>query len=89
MLRHRSESGPQASVPTPVRVVIALRVGRLPEITRQHLSTAAVIGRRFDLDLLGAIVRQADPSMPSSLPSTRGCCSKSGNQSVDSRSPMH
>ncbi|MEY2432416.1 MAG: hypothetical protein QOC92_2141 [Acidimicrobiaceae bacterium] len=61
MLRHRHESGSHESVPAPVREVIALRVGRLPEITRQHLSAAAVIGPRFDLDVLGAIVLQADP----------------------------
>ncbi len=38
--------------PAAVGEIISRRVARLPEETRRHLSTAAVLGRSFDLDTL-------------------------------------
>ena len=69
VLRHLSETGAisqdvtgrwgaretldQMSLPDSVREVIGARVGRLGERAERVLSLAAVIGRDFDLDLLG------------------------------------
>jgi AAA ATPase-like protein len=58
-LRHLADSG--MGVAGPIRDVIALRVSRLPDATREHLAAAAVIGPRFDLDLLTAIGVPGDP----------------------------
>ena len=58
-LRHLADSG--MGIAGPIRDVIALRVSRLPEAAREHLTAAAVIGPRFDLDLLTAIGLPGDP----------------------------
>ncbi|MGI5242378.1 ATP-binding protein [Dactylosporangium sp. CA-139066] len=52
-------AGPQ-ELPGAVTDVIARRIGRLPEPTRELLRWAAVIGREFDLDTLAAAAG-ADP----------------------------
>lgn len=52
-LRHLADD--RSGVAASVRDVIALRVGRLPDETRRCLEAAAVIGPRFELDVLGAI----------------------------------
>jgi len=44
--------GAGSRVPASVREVIAQRVGRLPDAARKALDVAAVIGRRFSLDVL-------------------------------------
>ncbi len=43
-------------LPQSVRAVVGQRVDRLGEDTRTVLSQAAVIGREFDIDVLGAVV---------------------------------
>ena len=43
------------AMPPSVRDVLAVRLGRLPGVTRQHLAAAAVIGPTFDLGLLDAL----------------------------------
>jgi hypothetical protein len=72
MLRHLGESGLvhqddtgrwvasadlyEKGLPQSVRAVVGQRVDRLGEGTRKVLSQAAVIGRDFDLEVLGAVV---------------------------------
>jgi hypothetical protein len=46
-----------AAVPAGVADVVAARVAQLPEATRSLLQSAAVLGRRFDVDLLSAVTR--------------------------------
>lgn len=48
-----------ATLPVSVREVVLRRVARLGPDTRRVLSMAAVIGRDFDLDLLGRVVEAA------------------------------
>src|SRR5262245_5953400 len=47
-------------VPEGVKQVIGQRVGHLPEAAGRVLSTAAVIGREFDLDLLLAVTNEPE-----------------------------
>jgi DNA-binding winged helix-turn-helix (wHTH) protein/tetratricopeptide (TPR) repeat protein len=49
-----------AEVPRSVRLVVGRRLARLSERTQKMLGTAAIIGRSFTLELLGAATR-ADP----------------------------
>ncbi len=72
VLRHLAETGAFAQdadgrwvltddledlgLPSSVREVVAHRVARLGEPTEKALSTAAVVGRDFDLDVLAAVV---------------------------------
>jgi DNA-binding SARP family transcriptional activator/tetratricopeptide (TPR) repeat protein len=44
-----------AGVPAGIREVVRQRVGRLPVTTRKVLAVASVIGRDFDLELLGTV----------------------------------
>jgi DNA-binding SARP family transcriptional activator len=48
--------GRAASVPHAVQDVVGRRTSRLPPETQAVLTTAAVIGRRFDLDLLAGVL---------------------------------
>ncbi|MEY2569653.1 MAG: hypothetical protein QOE63_3 [Acidimicrobiaceae bacterium] len=48
------------AVPASVHDVLAVRIGRLPESTRQHLTAAAAIGPRFDLALLSNLELDGD-----------------------------
>jgi len=79
VLRHLSETGAiyqdatgrwtseesldQMVLPDSVRVVIGARVGRLGQDAERVLSTAAVIGRDFDLDLLGRVTRTTEDEL--------------------------
>jgi class 3 adenylate cyclase len=79
MLRHLTESGALArtvdgrwelrqrpdelGLPQSVREVVERRVERLGDACRQVLMSAAVIGRDFDLDLLGCIVPEDDDTL--------------------------
>jgi tetratricopeptide (TPR) repeat protein len=50
--------GYQLPIPDSVRDVVGQRLGRLPEEAGELLSTAAVIGLTFDLELLAGVVHQ-------------------------------
>ena len=54
-------------VPATVREVIVRRVETLPETARQLLLLAAVLGRRFSLDLLAAVVGEDPDEVDSAL----------------------
>ena len=69
MLRHLVETGQirqdghghasspaEAGVPAGVREVVRQRLGRLPVSTRKVLGVASVIGRDFDVELLGTVL---------------------------------
>ncbi len=51
------------SVPHSIRDVVQARVEKLPEMTRQVLSFAAVIGERFDFRLLREVTAQDEASL--------------------------
>jgi tetratricopeptide (TPR) repeat protein len=56
MLRHLESRGAgERELPEGIREVIGRRLAALSEPTSQALTTAAVIGREFTLDLLGAV----------------------------------
>jgi hypothetical protein len=52
--RSAAEVG-QVSVPVTLQATIAARIDRLDPMAKRTLSAAAVLGARFDLDLLGAL----------------------------------
>ncbi len=56
-----------AGVPPTVRDVLRRRLGRLPETTRELLSTAAVLGREIDPDLLAAVTFEAEEQLLDAL----------------------
>jgi class 3 adenylate cyclase len=56
------DAGP-LELPDSIRDVIRARVGRLGDDTGRVLGTASVIGRDFDLALLGAATRRADDEL--------------------------
>jgi predicted ATPase len=47
-----------SSLPESVREVVEHRIDRLGEHGREALTTAAVIGRSFDVELLGQLVER-------------------------------
>ena len=49
----------RTSLPPAVQDVVRRRTSRLPAATRRLLGIAAVVGRRFDLDLLGAVAEMS------------------------------
>ncbi|CAN5490103.1 BTAD domain-containing putative transcriptional regulator [soil metagenome] len=49
-------AGPLTAVPAAVQDVVRRRTSRLPPESQAVLATAAVVGRRFDLDLLAAVL---------------------------------
>ncbi len=53
----------QITLPASVRVVIGARVGRLGQDAERVLSMAAVIGRDFDLDLLGRVTKTTEDEL--------------------------
>jgi DNA-binding SARP family transcriptional activator len=55
LMRLGGHAGARDSVPAGVTDVVAARVARLPERAIDTLQSAAVLGRRFDLDLLAAV----------------------------------
>jgi class 3 adenylate cyclase len=79
LLRHLAESGwlyqdrtgewrarselAELTLPETVREVVGRRVARLGEAADRLLSTAAVIGRDFDLDVLGPVAGLTEPDM--------------------------
>ena len=66
--QHEIESSAQAQqLPATVRDVIVRRVETLPETTRELLLLAAVLGRRFSLDLLAAVVSRDPDEVESTL----------------------
>jgi class 3 adenylate cyclase/tetratricopeptide (TPR) repeat protein len=60
---HAGETEPH-SVPDTVQGLIMARMDRLPEEHKRVVQTAAVLGREFPLELLGAVWDQAAPLVP-------------------------
>jgi len=61
VLNHLTESGAELAevgVPEGVKEVVGQRVGRLSDETRRMLAAASVLGRRFDLHLLAAVLEE-------------------------------
>jgi hypothetical protein len=54
-------SASTAGLPDRVRDVLSLRLARLPEVARQHLGAAAIVGPRFDLSVLAELGLSGDP----------------------------
>jgi DNA-binding SARP family transcriptional activator len=50
-------------IPSGVQLVVRRRVARAPSETQQLLPVAAVLGRRFDVDVLAAVVEQPLPTV--------------------------
>lgn len=59
--------GAHVGLPTTVRTVIEQRLGRLSSRTQEALRAAAVIGRDFDVDLLGDVVGTGDEHLSTAL----------------------
>ena len=51
-----ASGGVESGLPDSIREIIARRLDRLPPATRQSLRRAAVLGREFTADVLGALV---------------------------------
>ena len=61
VLSHLTESGAELAevgVPEGVKEVVGQRLGRLSEETRRTLVAASVLGRRFDLHVLAAVLEE-------------------------------
>ena len=69
---YKSEGAPSAlRIPQTVVAVIGARIDRLPDLEKQLLQTAAVIGRRFDLSLLLQVAGLSPPSFADAIESLR------------------
>ena len=51
----------EIAVPATVRAVLAARIDRLPAQAKALLNAAAVIGSRFDVDMLHALLPEVEP----------------------------
>ena len=51
----------EIAVPDTVHAVLAARIDRLPAQAKALLNAAAVIGTRFDLDMLRALLPEVEP----------------------------
>ena len=58
--RHLSQGGAGDALPASLKAIIGQRFGRLPPATLHALQAASVIGRRFTLELLGALYDSPD-----------------------------
>ncbi len=61
---HRLDQPDTAPVPVPVREVVLRRIARLPQITVEVLSMAAIAGRDFDIDVVAqAAAVEVEPAL--------------------------
>ncbi|AKK27150.1 adenylate/guanylate cyclase domain-containing protein [Mycobacterium sp. EPa45] len=57
----------EIAVPATVQAVLAARIDRLPAAAKSMLNAAAVIGADFDMDILLAVVPEAEPTSVADL----------------------